>query len=154
MTHFRLTADKRFYLRFSLYQHQMPLWISVGVPSRLAHFRIFGGTQNVSIFGRRLYPFYSVRDNFLQKFKCIAHGRCVAYTFKKLHPPSCTLHARIEKGKIRIQGKQTGVKKTDYVLSLLEISFCYNKNRRRRCRKEPKCHHVNCFRNAQNFLRG
>ena len=42
------------------------------------------------------------------------------------------------------------MKKPDYILSLPEMSFCSEKNRERRCRREPKCQHVNCLRNAQN----
>ena len=47
-----------------------------------------------------------------------------------------------------MRGKQTGLKKTDHILSLPEISFCSDKNRQRRCSREPKCHHVDCLRNA------
>ena len=46
------------------------------------------------------------------------------------------------------RGKQTGIKKTDYILSLPEVSFCSKKNRKKRCRREPKCQHVDCLRNA------
>ena len=46
------------------------------------------------------------------------------------------------------RGKQTGIKKTDYILSLPEVSFCSEKNRKKRCRREPKCQHVDCLRNA------
>ena len=102
--------------------------------------------------------FYFLRQ-FLQKFKCLSQGKCVAYTFEKSRLETsrhlknhCTLHSSTEKGKKYIRGKQTGVKKTDYFLSFLEMSFCLNKNRQRRCQREPKCHHKICSRNAQNFL--
>ena len=78
---------------------------------------------------------------------------CIAYTFEQSRL-NCILHSSIEKGLRYTRGKQTGMKKPDYVLSLPEMSFCSEKNRERRCRREPKCKHVNCLRNAQEcFLR-
>ena len=73
--------------------------------------------------------------------------KCVAYTFEKskLH---CVLHSSTDHGLRYARGKQTGIKKPNYILSLPEISFCAEKNRKRRCRREPKCNHVNCLRNA------
>ena len=45
------------------------------------------------------------------------------------------------------------MKKPDYILSLPEMSICFEKNRRKRCKHEPKCQHVNCLRNAlEHFL--
>ena len=76
--------------------------------------------------------------------------KCVAYTFQQIKL-KCTLHSTIDKGQRYIRGKQTGLKKTDYILSLPEINFCSDKNRQRRCSREPKCHHVDCLRNAQDF---
>ena len=58
------------------------------------------------------------------------------------------LHSSINMGLKFTRGKQTGIKKTDYILSLPEVSFCSEKNRKKRCRREPKCQHVNCLRNA------
>ena len=83
--------------------------------------------------------------------KCELLIRCVAYTFEQSRL-NCLLHSSTDQGQKSIQGKQTGRKKAEYILSLPEISFCYDKNRQRRCRLEPKCHHVNCFRNAQDSL--
>ena len=111
-------------------------------------------TRDCLISTSDLYPInyfvtYKLQEKIPLKFKCVSDGRCVAYTYQKSRR-RCTLHSSTEKGKY-IRGKQTGVKKSDYFLSLLEISFCSKKNRRRRCRREPKCHHVNCSRNAQKF---
>ena len=45
------------------------------------------------------------------------------------------------------------MKKPDHILSLPEMSICSEMNRKKRCRHEPKCQHVNCLRNAlENFL--
>ena len=87
---------------------------------------------------------------FHRKLKCELHVKCVAYTFEQLRL-SCILHGSTDKGQKYIRGKQTGVKKTDYILSLPQISYCFDKNRQKRCRREPNCHHVNCLRNAQDF---
>ena len=78
---------------------------------------------------------------------CMLQNECVAYTFEQegLH---CALHSSTENGKSYRLGKQTGLKKTDFTLSLPEISVCSEKRRARRCRWEPKCEHVNCFRKA------
>ena len=76
--------------------------------------------------------------------------KCVAYTFQQ-NKLECTLHSTIDKGQRYIRGKQTGLKKSEYILSLPEMSFCSDKNRGRRCRREPKCHHVDCLRSAQDF---
>ena len=86
-----------------------------------------------------------------KKLKCELHFKCVAYTFEQSRL-ICILHSSTNKGQKYTRGKQTVVKKTDYELSLPEISLCANKNRQRRCRREPKCNHVDCFRNAQDFL--
>ena len=73
--------------------------------------------------------------------------KCIAYTFEQSRM-ICLLHSSIDKGQRYTRGKQTGMKKPDYVLSLPEISFCSEKNRKKRCRQEPKCLHINCLRNA------
>ena len=86
-----------------------------------------------------------------KKLKCESNSKCVAYTFEQSQL-ICILHSSTNKGQKYTRGKQTGVKKTDYKLSLAEISLCSDKNRQRRCRREPKCNHVDCFRNAQDFL--
>ena len=49
-------------------------------------------------------------------------------------------------------GKETGMKKTDYNLTLPEVSICVEENRQKRCKQEPKCQHVNCLRNALEYL--
>ena len=86
-----------------------------------------------------------------KKLKCELHSECVAYTFEQSRL-MCILHSSTDKGRRFTRGKQTGVKKTDYKLSLPEISLCFHQRRERRCRREPKCNHVDCFRNAQDFL--
>ena len=88
---------------------------------------------------------------FHQKWKCLTHDKCIAYTFQQTQL-KCILHSRIDQGQRYFRGKQTGLKKIDNILSLPETSFCSDQNRRRRCRNEPKCRHVNCFRNAQEFF--
>ena len=85
--------------------------------------------------------------SFHEKLKCEMFVKCVAYTFEK-SKLNCILHSSTNQGLRYARGKQTGLKKPNYVLSLPEISFCADKNRKRRCRREPKCHHVNCLRNA------
>ena len=87
----------------------------------------------------------------LKKMKCELHSKCVAYTFEQSRL-ICILHSSTDKGQKYTRGKQTGVKKTDFKLSLPEISRCFDQTRERRCRREPKCNHVDCFRNAQEFL--
>ena len=79
--------------------------------------------------------------------QCMLQNKCVAYTFEQARL-NCSLHSSTEKGKSYRPGKQTGLKKTDFILSLLEISVCSEQRRERRCRREPKCQHVNCFRKA------
>ena len=32
------------------------------------------------------------------------------------------------------------------------MNYCSEKNRKKRCRREPKCQHLNCIRNAQENL--
>ena len=92
-----------------------------------------------------------VLSKFHQKLKCGLHPKCVAYTFEQSRL-TCILHSSTNRGQRHRRGKQTGVKKSNYLLSLLEISYCSNKNRKRRCRSEPKCLHKNCFRNALECL--
>ena len=94
-----------------------------------------------------------ISSKFHQKWKCEMHNKCVAYTFQQTKL-ECILHSSIDRGQKYIRGKQTGLKKTGIIQSLPEISFCSNENRRRRCRREPKCHHVNCLRNAQDWRPG
>ena len=86
---------------------------------------------------------------FRKKFKCEMLAECVAYTFEQARL-SCILHSSVDKGQRYTRGKQTGMKKPDYILSIPEVSFCSEKNRKRRCRREPKCQNVNCLRNAQD----
>ena len=80
------------------------------------------------------------------------HGKCLAYTFQQTEM-KCSLHSITDRGQRYVRGLQTGLKKTDYILSLPELSFCSDKNRQRRCRREPKCHHVDCLRKAQDFYK-
>ena len=87
-----------------------------------------------------------------QKLKCQLHNKCIAYTFQQTQL-KCILHSSTDKGLKYTRGKQTGLKKTNYTLSLPEISYCSDKNRKRRCRREPKCSHVDCFRIASDFTR-
>ena len=86
-----------------------------------------------------------------KKFKCESIAECVAYTFEPSRL-SCVLHSSIVKGQRYTRGKQTGMKKPDYILSLPEMSLCVEENRHKRCRQEPKCQHVNCIRNALERL--
>ena len=44
------------------------------------------------------------------------------------------------------------MKKPDYTLSLPEISICSEMKRKKRCKHEPKCQHVNCLRNAIDYF--
>ena len=74
-------------------------------------------------------------------------AECVAYTFEQ-SKLNCFLHSSTQKGKKYIRGKQTGSKKPNFILSLPEVSYCLEENRQRRCRREPKCDHVDCLRNA------
>ena len=85
---------------------------------------------------------------FHQQLKCESLAQCIAYTFEQ-SKLICILHSSTNKGQRYIRGKQTGTKKTDFILSLPEMSYCSEKIRKKRCRREPKCHHVNCLRNAQ-----
>ena len=97
------------------------------------------------------YGYHSVAFNlnwFREKYQCEIQNKCVAYTFDKSRM-TCVLHASIDKGTTKKRRKQTGVKKADYTLSLPELNLCSNKNRQRRCKREPKCRHVNCIRNAE-----
>ena len=91
-------------------------------------------------------------SKFCQKWKCLMHDKCLAYTFQQTEL-NCVLHSKTDQGQRYVRGKQTGLKKTDHILSLPEISFCSDKNRQRRCRREPKCHHVDCLRKAQEFYK-
>ena len=76
-------------------------------------------------------------------------AKCAAYTFEQVGL-KCILHASTEKGIKSAPGKQIGLKKRDFILSLPEMDFCFEKRRKRRCRWEPNCDHVNCLRNASN----
>ena len=90
---------------------------------------------------------------FHQQRKCELLAECIAYTFEQ-SKLICILHSSTNKGQRYIRGKQTGTKKTDFILSLPGMSYCSEKIRKKRCRREPKCHHVNCLRNAQKcFLK-
>ena len=82
-----------------------------------------------------------------QKYRCEFDEKCVGYTFEQSRF-NCILHSSTDKGFEHTRGKQTGVKRTDYSLSLPEISLCFEKNRQRRCKREPKCQHVDCLRKA------
>ena len=64
----------------------------------------------------------------------------------------CSLYSSIVKGLKYTPGKETGMKKTDYNLTLPEVSICVEENRQKRCKQEPKCQHVNCLRNALEHL--
>ena len=78
-------------------------------------------------------------------------AKCVAYTFEQ-SKLNCILHSSIDKGQKYTRGKQTGFKKPNFILSLPEISYCSGINRKRRCRSEPKCNHVDCLRNAHEIF--
>ena len=65
---------------------------------------------------------------------------------------TCILHSSTSDGTIKTTQKQTGVKKTDYILPLPEISLCTDENRRKRCIHEPNCDHIKCLRKCQNLL--
>ena len=77
-------------------------------------------------------------------------NECAAYTFDKSRM-ICVLHASIDKGTTKKRRKQTGVKKENFTLSLPEMTLCANKNRQKRCKREPKCRHANCIRNAEKW---
>ena len=92
---------------------------------------------------------------FHQKWKCLMHDECIAYAFQ--YTLTCFLYSKTDQGSRYVYGERrtwgrTGFKKSENFLSLPEISFCANENRRKRCWREPKCHHVNCLRNAHDFL--
>ena len=78
-------------------------------------------------------------------------SNCVAYTFDHFGP-KCILHSRTEKGIESAPRKQIGLKKHDFILSLPEMDFCSEKRRKRRCRWEANCDHVNCLRKAFNHF--
>ena len=78
-------------------------------------------------------------------------AKYVAYTFEQ-SKLNCILHSSIDKGQKYTRGKQTGFKKPNFILSLPEISYCSGINRKRRCRSEPKCNHVDCLRNAHEIF--
>ena len=86
-----------------------------------------------------------------QKYQCESQLKCIAYTFEQSRL-NCILHSSTDKGLTHTRGKQTGTKKTDYILSLPEISLCSEQNRQKRCKREPKCQHVDCKRNILNDL--
>ena len=83
--------------------------------------------------------------------KCELLFKCVAYTFEHSRL-NCMLYSSSDKGQRYTRGKMTGVKKTDFILSLPELSFCAEKLRKMRCRREPTCHHIKCPRNAQEIF--
>ena len=83
--------------------------------------------------------------------KCETFSKCVAYTYEEAGP-RCILHSSNARGLKFTPGKQTGVKRGDFVLSFLEMSFCFEKRRKRRCRREPNCDHVHCLRIASNHF--
>ena len=87
---------------------------------------------------------------FHKKYQCEIQNKCAAYTFDKSRM-ICVLHANLDKGTTKKRRKQTGVKKADYTLSLPEMNFCSNKNRQKRCKRESKCRHANCIRNAEKW---
>ena len=89
----------------------------------------------------------AIDQKFHQQLKCESLVKCVAYTFEQ-SKLICILHSSIDMGLKFTRGKQIGIKKTDYILSLPEVSFCAEKNRKKRCRREPKCQHIDCLRNA------
>ena len=93
------------------------------------------------------YHFLYMRT-FIKKYQCESQIKCVGYTFEQSRF-KCILHSSLTKGLTpRARGKQTGTKKTDYILSLPEISLCSDQNRRKRCKREPKCRDVDCIRNT------
>ena len=93
--------------------------------------------------------FYAFKTS--KKYQCESQIECVAYTFEQSRL-NCILHSSTDKGLTHTRGKQTGTKKTDYILSLPEISLCSEQNRQKRCKREPKCQHVDCKRNILNDL--
>ena len=86
-----------------------------------------------------------------QKYRCEFDEKCAGYTFEQ-SKFNCILHSSTDKGFEHTRGKQTGVKKSDYSLSLPEISLCFEKNRQKRCKREPKCQHVDCLRKALKLI--
>ena len=87
--------------------------------------------------------FYVLKLN--QKYQCELQIKCVGYTFEESQL-NCILHSSIDKGLTLTRGKQTGKKKSDYILSLPDVSLCSENNRQERCKEEPKCQHVDCNR--------
>ena len=82
-----------------------------------------------------------------KKFLCEQNRKCAGYTFDRSQF-NCVLHSSSDKVLVHTRGKETGVKKTDYVLSLPSISLCLEENRQKRCKREPKCQHMDCVRYA------
>ena len=91
---------------------------------------------------------------FHQKWKCLMHDKCIAYTYiYQTIQLKCFLYSKTDQRRVGgSYDRSSGFKKPKNILSLPEISFCANQNRRKRCWHESKCHHVNCLRNAQDFL--
>ena len=75
------------------------------------------------------------------------HEECIGYTFEQ-SSLNCILHSSTDEGLENTRGTQTGVKKSDYTLTLPEISLCFEKNRQKRCKREPKCQDIDCVRKA------
>ena len=78
-------------------------------------------------------------------------AQCVAYTYEQARQ-ICILYSNTAKGRKNKHGKKTGLKKDNLIYSLPELSFCAEKRRKRRCRREPNCDHVDCLRNASNHF--
>ena len=93
----------------------------------------------------RLNPCHFPFVSFPNKFRCFENEKCKAYTFQQ-SPLDCVLHSSIDGGMRPTRGHQTGVKKTDWTLSLPQMEICDNLNRRKRCKREAKCSNVNCLR--------
>ena len=79
------------------------------------------------------------------------HEECIGYTFEESRL-NCMLHSSTDKGLENARGIQTGVKKSDFTLTSPEISLCFEKNRQKRCKHEPKCKDVHCVRKALKLI--
>ena len=94
---------------------------------------------------------WTYRNKLSWKYLCGQNSKCVAFTYEHARL-SCTLHSSKAAGVNVKVGKKSGERKDDFILSLAQISMCTEKIRRMRCKREPKCRHVNCLRDAWNYI--
>ena len=56
-----------------------------------------------------------------QKYRCEMNEECIGYTFEQ-SSLNCMLHSSTDKGLENTRGTQTGVKKSDYTLTLPDLN--------------------------------